>query len=62
MKRRTAPAVAGAALVALAAAAIAINAALDIEWDAEAAVIQAVAAVFLGQYLLLALIVTCRRR
>ncbi|MEU4777487.1 hypothetical protein [Micromonospora sp. NPDC023633] len=43
-----------AAYVALIAAVIGLSAALDITWDPEMAVAQALAAVFLGQYLLLA--------
>lgn len=53
---------AGAALVAGVAAILTATAALDVTWDPAAAVVQAVCAVWLGQYLLVALIVTWRRR
>ncbi|MEV5765328.1 hypothetical protein AB0L34_12260 [Micromonospora sp. NPDC052213] len=43
-----------AALIALVAAVIGLSAALDITWDPEMAVAQALIAVFLGQYLLVA--------
>ncbi|MFI6266140.1 hypothetical protein [Micromonospora sp. NPDC051006] len=51
-----------AALVAGVAATLAISAALDIHWDPQMAVAQAVFAVFLGQYLLLAFLLSRRSK
>jgi hypothetical protein len=51
-----------AAYVALVAAVIGLTAALDITWDPEMAVAQALAAVFLGQYLLVAYLLSRKGR
>ncbi|OKI47214.1 hypothetical protein [Micromonospora sp. CB01531] len=53
---------ASAAYVTLAAAILGLSAALDIHWDPQMAVVEAVAAVFLGQYLLVAYLLTRRPR
>ncbi|MEU4645769.1 hypothetical protein [Micromonospora sp. NPDC023814] len=50
------------ALVALVAAIIGLSAALDIRWAPEMAVAQALVAVFLGQYLLLAYVLSRKGR